>query len=519
MRVRTHTAISLVLVAMSTVGLSVAGPVSASAKTRESKSASDEYGLDVEALQWTPCDKQGLECATLRVPVDYNEPESPYFSIAVVRLPARSAQQRLGSLVINNGGPGGSPVSFIESLVDVPDAFSDEIRDSFDIVGFDPRGVVRTNELTCAPKSPSAAAFQAEAGEPFQLPPEVREQLLRVSREIATACVEQEDPQFLANVTTANVATDMDVLREALGDEKLTYLGLSYGTFLGATYAALFPEDVRALALDAAVPASQYVFDPLRTNLEQGASANQILLDIFEFCAASGPLCPFGGGDPLGRFRTLVDELDKNPAVVTIGGVQQTINGFALTIAVRGFMSSTPRSWPTLLDGLAAVDNGNFEPLFTGGPSRRNFTPAALLITQCNDQEYPDDPEAWDELLQQRLDVSPDFFVLNVFALVECAFLDTGADPYQGPFHSAGTPPILVIGGTRDSQTPYAWSQALTAELGNARLLTFDGYGHVSYRPENGCIRAYVDNYLIDGTLPDEGTVCTQAAPTLERAT
>jgi pimeloyl-ACP methyl ester carboxylesterase len=295
----------------------------------------------------------------------------------------------------------------------------------------------------------------------------------------------------------------------------LTFLGFSYGTYLGATYASLFPENVRALALDGAVSPSKYTEDPIRFTLSQNESANQILVDIFEFCAANAATCPFAQGkDPLTAYRALVNEFTQKPLEFTVNKEKRQLGGFGLTGYVRGFMSSSPKGWLELLADLASFERRDPTPLLQSDPAGpQGLSGEAFFITSCNDKQYPKDPAAWDAVYEESFATAPDFAVLAIFAGVGCVYLDYETDPFVGPFSNDTGVSVLVVGGTKDSQTPYSGSVDLTKELGNARLLTFDGYGHVSYRPANKCIRDKVDAYLISGALPPEGTVCTQAAP------
>jgi pimeloyl-ACP methyl ester carboxylesterase len=500
-------------------------------------------GVPVGTLSWSRCQPAdlvpaALECSSLNLPISYENPDTGRFDLQIMRLAARKPTERIGTLFLNPGGPGGSTISFLINATINPGLFSDSIRDKFDLIAFDPRGVIRSNGVTCEPKTQPTQATPptvppVNAGADASISAYLASQqksrslsrvqsarqraiLLGNAARNAQACLDNESVAFLQSVSTKNVATDMDQLRIALGEEKISFLGFSYGTFLGATYGALFPDHIRALVLDGALPASKFVEDPLQINLEQSASANQILLDIFSFCKSSGAACPFVGADPLTAFRDLIKELDRKPFSFTAGEQTASINGLGLTGITRGLVSGPPSSWPDLLNLLASVqrrDPALLVELITGGDGPPSFSGTAFLITVCNDEDYPDDPEAWDDLYDERFRVAPDFAVLSVFHEVECAYLDYERTRYPGPFSSEGIPTVLVVGGTRDSQTPFAWAQELTQELGNARLLTFDGYGHVSYQTENTCIREKVDAFLITGALPARGTVCTQPKP------
>jgi pimeloyl-ACP methyl ester carboxylesterase len=453
-------------------------------------------GGPTTSLRWAPCAE--FECAQIELPVDYSVPSGKTFLMGLLRVPARDSTKRIGSLVTNPGGPGGSGVEYVSTFARQTNGFTDAIRDSFDIVGFDPRGVGNSKGLTC----PVTVEPVTEIN---------RSGLLQVAKSTAQNCQKTEDAAFLASITTKNVAMDMDRLRSALGDEKLTYLGLSYGTYLGATYSSLFPDRVRALALDGAIDPDQWANDPLEFDLEQLESANAVLNDIFDFCEKAGPKCPFGGGDPRTAFSELVKAYDDDPLEGVLNGVTTRVNGYTITAQTRSFMKFSPRSWPGILSVLATAARGNPEPLLLAN-IESDFG-ASTLITRCNDQHYGRDLEDWDDLIEERADIAPEFYKATAYEFAECAFLTYAADRFAGPFTNTGAAPILVIGATNDSQTPFQGALALTAELGNARLLTFDGYLHVAYRSPNECIRDKVDAYLINGVLPPVGTVCTQPPP------
>jgi pimeloyl-ACP methyl ester carboxylesterase len=479
-------------------------------------------------IVWTPCESNGLECATLSLPVDYENRNGKRFDLAVIRHPARNPAARIGSLVVNNGGPGASPVSFLINTIADPGSFSDEIRDRFDIVGFDPRGVVRSTEVRCSATQPAASTSSRfllgnESLIPVPPPQSVVDTNLKDAQSAAKDCLDNNDPEFLRNITTRNVAIDMEMLRRALGDKKLTFLGFSYGTYLGVTYSSLFPKRVRALALDGVLDPEKYANEPILLSIEQAGSANQILIDVLEFCKANGSRCPFGNGDPVTAFRKLANDLTENPKTFRVNGQDTQINGVVLRSIARSIVTVPPAAWSGYLDVFAFIQKGPpemtvspqmMEAMTSDEPVPAQFeSPDAFTATTCNDEDFPRDYGPWEELFEERFLQAPDFGYLDVFRATTCIFYDTHADPFDGPFTADGTPPILFVGGTRDGQTPYSWATNTAALIPNSRLLTFEGYGHVSYRPENTCITEKVDAYLIDGTLPAAGTVCKQPSP------
>jgi pimeloyl-ACP methyl ester carboxylesterase len=472
-------------------------------------------------IDWQPCEQNAeLECGTLNVPLSYVDEEGgATVPIAVLRVPARNQDEKIGSLVINPGGPGGSGVDFAAESAD-SDAFSAAIRDRYDIVGFDPRGVDRSQGVVCsAPEAPPAAA---RSWGPFTPPPSGEEQAAAIAAAEATAarCSANSDPDFPANVTTENVARDMDVLREALGEDQLDFFGTSYGTYLGAVYASLFPDNVDKMVLDGSIDPNLYVNQPGLDDALTALGAAQTLQAYFDTCRTEGPeVCPVGNGEPEAGFDAVVAKLSAEPVSLTLpDGSVFTIGGPDL-IEISRLLIISPSSWGILTSVLSGLEQGDLGPLadvlvallgqMNAGPES-----GALSATSCNDRDYQrGDVDTIDQVNAAISFLSPRLASAEFNPFLECSFWPVTAAPerYAGPFSYDGENPVLVVGGTIDSQTGYYGAIGLTEQLGNARLLTFDGVGHVSYRSRNGeCIVNTVDAYLLDGAVPEEGAVCGQ---------
>ena len=469
-----------------------------------------------EGFATTPLDEllyvDPFQCARLEVPLNYDNPDGRTMQIGVLRLPAQGEQdERIGSLVINPGGPGGSgmQVAVLAVLTGMNDS---PILQHFDMVGFDPRGVGST--------IPEIRCFTNEENDRG----ENQTTLLGTSGEwsesdtlaLMQRCAEGSGgEEVIAAVGTRNVARDMDVLRVAIGDDELTFVGQSYGTRLGAVYAEMFPQNVRAMVLDG-------VLDPRQDSEERRLALHagfQRSFDLMaEFCA-QGPDCPLGT-DPAQAtavFQDLVQPLIDNPVPA---GPGRTLNFFQATGGV-GAGLYTSEAWPSVIDGIAQLKNeGRGDGLltlndnFTGRhPDGRwsNFIEANLAIN-CNDEERRT-PEQEAELRRQIFAVNP--------------FLDTGrpvagvtrdacefwpAEPSLGfPYAQdvQGLPDTLIVSITGDPSTPYAAGASLADSIGGT-LLTVVGERHtVVLESFNPCVNAIVVDYLIDLEMPAEGTTCT----------
>jgi pimeloyl-ACP methyl ester carboxylesterase len=419
--------------------------------------------------------------------------------MAIDRHPATG--HKIGSLLVNPGGPGASGVDFLSTLMPQLPA---DVRAAFDIVGFDPPGVGRTAPITCLdstglsqyfhadPAPPTAAGFQAMVG---------------TDRTLAAGC-EARSRAELPYVSTADAARDMDVLRAALGDSRLTYLGFSYGTLLGATYAGLFPTHVRAMVLDGALDPAL----PTITAIEQQAAAIDGELQQF-FASCSGQQdCPWRpGGNLSAAFQALIERVRTNPLPAqhtsrTVGP-SELLYGTAVTL----YSTST---WDDLAVALQAASQGDgtdFLQLFDAYTGRRpdgsyNNLFEANAAINCLQAPSPS-LAALAAAAPAARAAAPVFGPLNLDSQAQCAVWPIPATGTVGPIRAAGSPPIVVVGSTGDPVTPYRWAQSLAGELANAVLLTRVGLGHTAYR-SSSCVRSWVDRYLITLATPPPATRC-----------
>jgi pimeloyl-ACP methyl ester carboxylesterase len=490
-------------------GTSVAGAATTGA-------AATEPPVD---LPWAGCGltdvgvTAGVQCARIDVPLDYDDPAGTQVQIAMARVPATDPAQRIGSLFINFGGPGGPAVEYLQAAGAERFAM---LNQRFDIVAFDPRGVGKSS-----PAIDCDASLQFPATPPTPIDVDV-DALVAGAQQYVDACL-AANGSILEHVSTANVARDLDVLRAAVGDEQLTYLGYSYGTFLGATYAALFPDRYRALVLDGAVDPDQYVHDPTALSRSQSGAFEEALDRFLSACAADQAACSaFGGSDP----ATAYDDLLAVAAGTPIPADGYTIDPQPVTVddvlSVTATLLYAKQAWGLLAAALAqgAAGDGSLLRAIMDqivNPKEVDGSPDPLpdrfRAISASEREWPRDVDSYLERGAQDWADFPHFggaYGEIVFALWPVR----DKDAYGGPFTvDPSSPTPLVIGTTYDPATPYPESLGLVAEQGNARLLTMDGDGHTAYGGNSTCIDSATEAYLIGLTLPAEGTVCAQQVP------
>ncbi|MEU4092211.1 alpha/beta hydrolase [Streptomyces sp. NPDC026673] len=467
---------------------SVPSPSAAPSPSATSAGPPDLARYQRQRLDWRPCEERAsFQCTTVTVPLDYDRPAAGDIRLAAVRLRAggpRSA--RIGSLLLNPGGPG---VSAIDDLMSFADGFSPALRAAYDLVGIDPRGVGRSTPVDCPTGAPppgdgTRAGPVADGPEPaFAL--------------IATACARHVG-RLLPHVGTPDAARDMDLVRGLLGDDRLHFLGYSYGTYLGATYAELFPTRVGRMVLDGAIDPDM---DAYRATLGM-ARGYQIAWESFAADCATRPDCPVGHSvQEAGRtLDTLVRELDRDAAR----------SGDELLTAVTSGLSAP--AWDALRVLLHEVRTGGAGTLrrLLGTDEDADSGDQSLTAINCLSSALgPRSTAAQTRAaLPEFRRLAPQFGAYYAGFLPMCAHWP--ARPTQVPHRitARGTPPILVVGTTRDPATPYDQARALARQLSAGRLLTRDGDGHTAYQQGSRCVDTSVDDYLLDGRLPPEDTVC-----------
>ena len=459
-------------------------------------------GFYEQRLRWSACHR-GFRCSRLEVPLDYDRPDGRTIELAVVRLP-RSGDGPRRSLVLNPGGPGGSGVDYALAAESVVSA---AVRRRYDVVGFDPRGVQRSAPVSCLSDA-ELDTFVSIDGSPDS--PAEEQALQREWNRLGAGCIDRR-PAISAHVSTSEVVRDLDVLRTALGDRRLTYLGKSYGSFLGTTYAERFPNRVGRLVLDGQV-------DPAATaaDIADGqVTGFQRALDAFLRDCVERSGCPLDGdadaaGEQLAR---LVDGTDAHPLPGEDGRkATQALVIFGIAAALYD-----EDGWPLLRQAVAEMRRGEGATLLAmadfytdRGPGGRYTTNGleAQYAVNCLDRAETRSLEEQRAQAQQLDARSPVFGAFIAWGNLPCLGWPVPAATEPAPATAEGSRPILVVGTTRDPATPYEWARTVAGTLASGRLLTYVGDGHTAYRRGNGCIDRAVDTYLLRGQLPPEGTRC-----------
>jgi len=478
---------------------------------------------------WSPCYSElGLpfECTLVNVPLDYENPGRAAVQIAMVRLPAADQENRIGSLFLNPGGPGGSGVDF--ALAIAPVLYTPEVRARFDIVGFDPRGIMRSTGLRCFGTPRQWTGYITDF--PYPTSPEEEATWETADLYLVDNC-DQRAQRIIDHMSTADTARDLDLLRQAVGDEQLTYAGFSYGSFLGNTYANLFPDKVRAVVIDAVLDpvawttgeAGQGTTVPFSTRLRSDAGAQATLDEFFRLCDAGGPNCAFSG-DSATRYAALVERLRSNPLVVTLpDGSTFVFTDAHLIGETLGAMYNS-FSWPSFAEFLALVDM--LAPPAEIGASLDAYWQVAGFVNKrgdpaypngvegfpgvaCSDSDNPDNYAAWSAAATDA-EAYGYFGPLWTWVSSICAQWPGSMESrFAGPFTADTANPVLVVGNLYDPATRYEGAVTADALLQNSRLLTVDGWGHASLFLSQ-CADTAVADYLVNGTLPAAGTICTQ---------
>jgi pimeloyl-ACP methyl ester carboxylesterase len=447
------------------------------------------------------------QCGTVAVPLDYADPAGPKAQLAVIRVPATGS--RLGILVVNPGGPGASAV---DTVADMGASLrGTEIAQRFDLVGIDPRGVGHsTPELRCR----TDAEFDAFRALPLaDYSPAGVAQIENVLRGYADACRDRMGAAFLATVGTASAVHDMDVVRAALGEAQLNYLGFSYGTQIGATYATRYPDRVRAMVLDGAVDPS---LDPITESINQQAAFQQAFGRYAADCAKS-PGCPLGT-DPaqfVNRYHQLVDPLVTRPAATA------DPRGLSYQDAITGTVSAlySPRFWTYLTSGLLGLQRGT-DPgdLLLLADDYENRDRAghysnqqdAFTAIRCVDAVFPTDPATYADADRRSREVAPfgSYGAFTGFAPRDvCALWPVPPTPIVGAARSPGPGKVVVVSTTGDPATPYQAGVDLARQL-DARLITFEGTQHTVVFNGDRCVDTAVVDFLVRSTPPPAGLRC-----------
>ncbi|MGW2517982.1 alpha/beta hydrolase [Streptomyces sp. NPDC001617] len=464
-----------------------------------------------QKLSWRSCGAPGFQCATMKAPLDYAHPGDGDVRLAVARKKATGKGKPLGSLLVNPGGPGGSAVGYLEQYAGI--GYPAEVRARYDMVAVDPRGVARSEPVECL------GGRQMDTYTQTDTTPDDRketDELVDAYKKFAEGCG-AHSANLLRHVSTVEAARDMDILRAVLGDRKLTYVGASYGTFLGATYAGLFPDRVGRLVLDGAMDPS---LDARRLNLDQTAGFETAFQSFAKDCVQQ-PDCPLGhkGTTPAQvgvNLSAFFRKLDAHPIATGEADGRKLGEALATTGVIAAMYDEG--SWAQLREaltsamkehdgaGLLVLSDSYYERDADGRYSNLMFANAAV---NCLDLPSGfSSPDQVEKALPSFEKASPVFGEGLAWASLNCAYWPVKPTGEPHRIEARGAAPIVVVGTTRDPATPYRWARSLSHQLTSGRLLTYEGDGHTAYGRGSDCIDSAIDTFLLRGTPPAKGKRC-----------
>jgi pimeloyl-ACP methyl ester carboxylesterase len=474
------------------------------------------------------------QCATVRVPLDYDQPKGATTEIAVVRIKARKPKSKIGSLFLNPGGPGGSGTGIAMAA---PFFLGDAILDRFDIVGFDPRGIAYSDNVKCFKTAGDQLAAIKGLDVAFPFTKAEEKAYIKSAKALGKGC-STTGKKLAGAMSTAEVARDMDVLRRAVGDKKLNFLGFSYGSAVGGYYANMFPDRVRSIVIDGVINPKSWTGSKSTQNqilddrLRSADGAYKALREILVRCGKAGTeACEFAGGDPVQKFEAVAARLRQAPIVVPdpeFGDVTVTYASFignALGALYSPLAYTVIISTATQLHTLITPTAGAAERAAAAKSlaSRiraareapgRDFPYAngleAFLGVTCTDGLHPKDASLWPSLVAKSDKRAPYFGRAWGWSTAPCAnktWTVKDEDAYRGPFTKRTSSPVLVVGNYWDPATNYNDAVSTAKLLPNSRLLSSDSWGHTAYGT-SACATNAVDQYLLKLTLPAKGTVC-----------
>jgi pimeloyl-ACP methyl ester carboxylesterase len=503
------------------------GAVPAQSATRTAPSAT----AAAADIPWTTCANEAaaaFDCAAIEVPSDYDEPQGPTTTVAMTRLPALDQENRIGSVVVNFGGPGGPGVATLHGIGE--GLFDASVRERFDIVSFDPRGIGLSDPTTCFPTLQDEQEFMASS---LILPQDDSEnaRFVREAATLARGCTIFGGDR-LATASTANVARDMDVLRQRLGEDTLTYVGYSYGTVLGATYGALFPDNVRAMVLDGTLDPRVWTGDAdgklFGDRIRQAEGASETYSEFVRLCTEAGERCALNAlGDPAEVVEDVYAALKEQPVELPTGPGTTMTFGYGHLVGQMFFTMWDTADWTNQAAFVAqlAVLTG-VAPSTSADASRGSGPSISELLRRlgisedyqsiggqvgpvCADADFPGRVSSYPGKVDALDERYPHFGLFRGWLGIQCEFVPVDdEDAYEGPWQQTTQQPVLVIGTRYDAATNYGFTAPYASLWPDARMLTVDGWGHTTIG-RSTCADAAIARYLV--TLEaDDGAVCEQ---------